>query len=55
MSINYKENGEKKVFPANPRHQHCVSRYGKHDCSSFDKKNADYYEYPSLTHFVDEL
>ena len=45
---------KKKALPTNPRHQHRVSRCGEQDHSSHDKKNVDHYEYPSLTHFIDE-
>ena len=45
---------ERKAFLANPKHQCRVSQYGEHDCSAHNKKNADYYEYPSLTHFADK-
>ena len=27
---------------------------GEHDCSAHNKKNGDYQEYQSLTHFIDE-
>ena len=54
MNINYKENGGKKAFLANPKHQYCVSQYGQHDCSALNKRNGDYYEYPSLPHFTDK-
>ena len=45
---------EKKALLANPKHQHRVSQWGKHDCSANKKKNRDYYEYPSVTHLTDE-
>ena len=45
---------ERKAFPAKPKHQYHVCQCGEHDCSDHDKKNRDYYEYPSLTHFTDE-
>ena len=46
---------EKKAFPSNPIHQCHVSQYGEHDCSATNKKNADYYKYPSLSPFTNEL
>ena len=46
---------ERKAFPANQKHQYCVSQRGEHDCSAHNKKNGDYYDYPSLSHFTDEL
>ena len=44
----------RKVFLANPKHQDHVSQYGEHDCSANSKNNGDYYEYPSLFHFIDK-
>ena len=55
VNINYKENGRKKAFLANQKHQYRVSPHGEHDCSAHNKKNGDYYRYPSLSHFRDEL
>ena len=46
---------ERNAFVANLKHQYCVSQYGKHDYSANNKKNGDYYEYPSLSHFTNEL
>ena len=54
MKINYKENGGKKSFLANLKHQYYVSKYGEHNCGPLNKKNEDYNEYPSLSHFTDE-
>ena len=45
---------EGKAFLTNPKHQYRVSQCGEHDCSDHNEKNADFYEYPSLTHFIDE-
>ena len=33
-NFDYKENGGKKAFPANPKHQYCVSQYEEHDCKA---------------------
>ena len=44
---------ERKAFLANLKHQDCASQYGEHDCSANNKKNGDYYEYRSLSHFMD--
>ena len=55
MNIHYKENMERKVFLPNPKLQYHASQYGEHDCSANKSKNRDYYEYPSLSHFTDEL
>ena len=38
MNINYKENGGKKTFLANPKHQDRVSQFREHDCSSITKR-----------------
>ena len=43
----------RKAFPTNSMLQYRVSQSGGHDCRAY-KKNGDYYEYPSLTHFTDE-
>ena len=53
-NFSYKENGGKKAFLAKPMHQYCVSQWGEHDCSAHNKKNKDYYEYPSLSLFMDK-
>ena len=45
---------ETKPFLANSKHQHRVSKCGEHDCSAYNEKNVDYFEYPGLTHFEDE-
>ena len=49
------ENNGKKAFPANPKHQCCVPQRGEHGCHANNKKNGDYYEYPSLSHFTGKL
>ena len=54
MNFAYKENGGMKRFLANPKHQYHVFQWGQHDCNANNKKNGDYNEYPSLTHFKDE-
>ena len=48
MNFGYTKNGGKKAFPTNPKHQHCVSHYGEHDCNANSKKNRDYYGFPSF-------
>ena len=55
MNFDCKENGGKKAFPTNPKHQYRVSQCGEHNCSANNKKNEDYYEYPNLSYFTDEL
>ena len=39
MTINYKENGEKKSFLANLKHQYRVSQCGEYNCSANNNKN----------------
>ena len=46
---------EQKAFLANPKHQYRISQCGEHNCSANNKKNRDYYKYPSLSHLIDEL
>ena len=55
INIDYKENGGKKAFLANPNHRYNVSQCGEHDCHANNKGNGGYYEYPSLSYFLDEL
>ena len=55
MNFYFKENGGKKALLANPKLQYRVSQYGKHHCHTNNKKNRDYYKYPSLSHFSNEL
>ena len=55
MNFDYEENGEKKALLANPRRQYRVSQYREHDCHANNKKNRDYYEFPSLPYFTDKL
>ena len=45
---------ERKAFLANPKHQYRASQRGELDCSAHNKKNRDYYEYPILSHYIDE-
>ena len=51
INFDLKENAGKKTFSHKLKHQHHVSQWGKHDCSTHNKKNRDYYEYPSLSQF----
>ena len=41
-NFDYKENGGKKAFLANPTHQYCVSQCGEHDYRANNKTNGDY-------------
>ena len=45
---------DRKGFLANPKLQYHVLQRKKHDCSAHKKKNGDYYDYASLTHFMDK-
>ena len=37
MNFDCKENGGKKAFPVNPKHQYHVSHYEEHDCNASKK------------------
>ena len=54
-NFDYKENGKKKASLANLNYQYHISQYGEQDCHANNKKNGDYYEYPSSSHFTDKL
>ena len=54
-NFDYKKNGRKKAFLANPSQQYRACQCGEHNCHANNKKNGDYYEYLSLCHFMDEL
>ena len=55
---NNKKNGviviKRKAFLAKPNHQCHVSKWEEHGCCAHNKSNWDYYEYSSLSHFMDE-
>ena len=55
INFDYKENGRNESLFANLKHQYHVSQLGEHSCGANNKKNTDYYEYPSLPHFINEL
>ena len=46
---------DRKAFLANPKHQYHASQCEEHDCSAYNKKNGDYKEYQSLSHFTNQL
>ena len=46
---------QRKAFLANPKPQYRVSQYREHDCGAHNEKNGDYNEYPSLSHFSNQL
>ena len=54
MNFDYKEMMEIKAFLANPKHQYRASKWGEHDCIAYNRKDRDFYEYQSLSHFMDE-
>ena len=54
MKLIIRKMVERKAFLTNPKHQYRVSKYREHDCNAHNKKNRDYYGYPSLTHFSNE-
>ena len=54
MNFNYKEDGGKKSFSFKSKASNYVSQCGEHDGSALNKKNGDYYENQSLSHFIDE-
>ena len=39
---------ERKAFLSNPEHQYHVSQSEEHGCRANNKKNKDYYGYPSF-------
>ena len=45
---------ERNSFLANPKSQYYVSQRGEQDCSANTKRHGDYYEYLSLSYFMDE-
>ena len=55
MNFDYKESGRKKPFLANPMHQYGIIQCGEHDFHANNKKNGYYYEYPSLSSFLNKL
>ena len=46
---------EWKAFLANLKHQNHLSQWGEQDYGANNKKNGGYYEYLSLSHFMDKL
>ena len=55
MNFDYKENYGKKSFSCKSKALILCIHCGEHGCNANNKKNADYYEYPSLSLFTDEL
>ena len=46
---------ERKSFLANLKYQGHASQCGIDDCSANNKKDRDYFVYPSLSHFTNEI
>ena len=46
---------ENKAFRANPNQQYRISQHEEHDRNANNKKNRDYYGYPSLPNFTDKF
>ena len=55
LNFDYTKKGGKNAFLADPKHQYRVSQCGEFDCRANNKMKGNYYEYPSLSHFMDEL
>ena len=54
MNIAIRKMVERKAFAINPKHQYHLSERGEHDCSTHNENGGDYYNYPSLSHFMNE-
>ena len=54
MNFDYKENVEMRNFSYKFKASISVLQYGECDYSANNNMNADYYEYPSLSHFTNE-
>ena len=54
MNFNYKENGGKNRFSYKSKASISCIPMRTNDCSAHNKKNGDYYEHQSLSHFTDE-
>ena len=46
---------ERNAFLANPKHEFYASQRAEYDCSANNRRNEDFYEFPSLSHFINEL
>ena len=51
MNFEYKEYDEKKRFSYKSKALISFTQWGENDYNAYNKKNRDYYEYPSLPHF----
>ena len=51
-NFDYKENHGKKSFSCKSEASNHVYQCRKHDCSANNKKNGDYYDFPSLSDFM---
>ena len=54
MNINFKESCGKKSISCKSKTSIRVSQCGEQDCSANNKKNEDYNQYPSFSHFMVE-
>ena len=54
MNFDYEKNSRKKAFLVISNHQYHISECGEHHYRANNEKNGDYYEYPSLSHFMGE-
>ena len=52
INFYYEENGGKKGFSCKELVL-CIPMW-RNDCSANKKKNGDYFEHPSLSHFIDK-
>ena len=51
MNFDYKEYDGKKRFSRKSKALILCTQWGEHDYIANNKKNRDYYKYPSLPHF----
>ena len=54
INIIDKENAGNKSFSCKSKESISCITIGRNNCSAHNKKNIDYFEYPSLTHFTDD-
>ena len=55
VNINFKESGGKKSFSCESKALKSCIPMRQHDYTAHNKKNRDCYEYPRLSHVIDEL
>ena len=54
ININYSENGGRKAFLSNPKHQYRVSKYEEQNCRAHNEENGDYNENSGLSYFTNK-